>query len=168
MNRLVYLTAILFVCAVGCTTPISKSGPVPLPPGVAKDLVATGWNLDQAVTVGAILPTDPAVACVHGVLAEAGLDTPACVPPVAPATTPACPAPAPSFVPENKGAVSAGSIAYIHAQQLKGLAQVTVPMECDAIVGQFVRLGLTKSAPAGLLTTILPTPAPAAIVAPAK
>jgi hypothetical protein len=165
MNRLLYIAFALLFCALaGCAAPISKSGPVPLPAGVARDLVATGWNLDQAVSVGAILPTDPAVACVHGVLAEAGLDTPACVPPIPPATTPICPAPAPSFVPENKGAVSAGSIAYIHAQQLKGLASVTVPMECDAIVGQFVRLGLTKSAPASLLSNIIPAP----IVAPAK
>jgi hypothetical protein len=159
MKRLT-LFATLFTC-VACTTPISKSGPIPLPPGVARDLVATGFNLDNAVTVGAILPTDPAVGCIHGVLAEAGLDAPACTPPVAPATTPVCPPPPPSFIPENRGAVSAGSIIYIHAQQLKGLQGVTVPMECDAMVGQFVRLGLTSSKPSSALT-----PAVAPVVAP--
>jgi hypothetical protein len=126
--------ALLIFLLAACTTPISKSGPLPLPPGVARDLVATGWNLDQAVAVGAILPTDPAVGCIHGVLVEAGLDAPA------------APAPA-SFVPENKGAVSAGSIVYIHSQQLKVLGHVAVPVECDAMVGQFVRLGLTTSKP---------------------
>jgi hypothetical protein len=131
----------------GCATPISKNAPLPLLPGVARDLVATGWNLDQAVAVGALDAADPAVGCIHGVLAEAGLDAPVCVPPVAPATAPVCPPAPASFVPENRGAVSAGSIVYIHAQQLRGLARLVVPMECDALVGQFVRLGLTKSAP---------------------
>jgi hypothetical protein len=142
------LALTIFLLAA-CTTPISKSGPVPLPFGVARDLVATGWDIDQAVAVGAILPTDPAVGCIHGVLAEAGLDTPACVAPAV------CPPAAPSFVPQNRGAVSAGSIVYIHAQQLKNLSQLAVPVECDAMIGQFVRLGLTKSVPAS--APIVPT-----------
>jgi hypothetical protein len=162
------IIAFVLLSLAACTTPISKSGAVPLPPGVARDLVATGWNLDQAVAVGAILPADPAVGCIHGVLAEAGLDTPSCVPPVAPATTPACPPAPESFIPENRGAVSAGSIVYIHSQQLKGLAQLAVPVECDAMVGQFVRLGLTTSKPTGVLSNLLPTPIPAPVTVPAK
>lgn len=150
-----YALALLLVLLAGCATPISKSSAIPLPAGVAKDLVAAGWNLDQAVLVGALDATDPAVGCIHGVLAEAGLDTPACVPPVAPATAPVCPPAPASFIPENSGAVSAGSIAYIHAQQLKNLVGLAVPVECDAMVGQFVRLGLTKSKPS-ILSTILP------------
>lgn len=136
---------LLVLLLAACQTPISKSSSgiaVASSSAVGKDLVATGHDLDNAVLVGALPANDPAVGCVHGVLKLAGLDTPPCTPPVAPATTPACPAAPPSYVPENAGAISAGAILYIHAQQLKGTGSIVVPSDCKALIGGLVIDGL--------------------------
>lgn len=114
------------------------TSPVVIPvtnPTIATDLQSASYNLDQAVTVGALSKDDPAPKCLHGVLQQAGLES-----------TPGA-AQAQSFVPKNDGVASLGSIAYIQVQQAKQLTGrgVTVPVDCKALLGQFVIDGLTTA-----------------------
>lgn len=109
---------------------------------VAVDLQSAAYNLDNAIAIGALVPTDPAAACIHGVLQQAGIEIPAGG--TAPKT----------FVPKNDGVVSLGAIAYIMVQQSKASPGITVPMDCKALIGQFVVDGLgaaNKLAPNVLL-----------------
>jgi hypothetical protein len=132
------LFLVLPLFLLGCATTIT-GGPPGQGPAVdpssflAKDLVAAAYNLDQAVLVGALPADDPAPACVHGVLINAGIELP-------PGTT----APA-SFEPKREGLVSAGSIAYIRVQQLKAASGkvLKVPVSCKALIGGIVVDGLT-------------------------
>ena len=141
-----YLIAILAVILAGCATTISGPGsatgvPISASSVLGKDLIAAAYNLDNAVLVGALSDKDPAPACIHGVLQQAGIEVP-------PGSTPPG-----SFEPKNDGLVSLGSIAYIKAQQLKGLKGVTVPVDCKALIGTFVIDGLT--APGTVLRAIV-------------
>lgn len=124
------------LCA--CATPITNNkgaGGLPISPdsGVGKDLLAAAFNLDNAIAIGVLPADDPAASCIHGVLKQAGIETPPGAPAVA------------SFIPEDKGAVSVGSIAYIRAQQLQGLKGLQVPLGCEAVIGKFVVDGLATA-----------------------
>lgn len=129
--------AILAVALSGCvSTPgkISSAGPdsavAALPsiaPGktVADDLAAAAKNLDQAVALGILPANDPAVACLGTVNKQvhSGQEVK-------------------SFVPDNAGAISAGSIAYILAQQARSAGGIRLPVECEALVGRLVMDGM--------------------------
>lgn len=97
-------------------------------PTIVTDLQSAAYNLDQAVVVGALLPDDPAPACIHAVLVKSGIEVPAGA------------APAQSFVPKKDGVASAGAIAYIIAQQARRLSKekLTVDPSCEALVGRVV------------------------------
>jgi hypothetical protein len=97
---------------------------------VVTDLQSAAYNLDNAIAVGALPANDPAAACVHGVLQEAGIEVPAG------GTAPK------SFVPKNDGVVSLGAIAYIQVRQRQAAGAITVPMECKTVIGQFVIDGM--------------------------
>ena len=142
-----YLFAVLIITLMaGCTAPIRgpetitatgapvAGGGIPITnPTVVTDLQDAAYNFDNAVLVGALPATDPAPKCIHGILQQAGIEVPAGV------------SAAKSFTPKNGGAISAGSIAYIQAQQLKAtLGQgVVVPQDCKALIGSVVIDGLT-------------------------
>ncbi len=114
MKILIIAFAILLSgCAI--TDPIGAK----LSPGtvIENDLVATALNLDQAVAVGALSADDPAPICLHDLLARTGQgqDT---------------------FKPQISGLISAGSIGYIKAQQLKNRGELSVA--CKAIIGDIL------------------------------
>lgn len=92
---------------------------------VADDLAAAGQNLDQAVAIGILPATDPAVLCLGSVNKQVNGT-----------------ADAQSFAPENAGAISAGSIAYIIAQQARAAGGIKLPVECEALVGRLVIDGM--------------------------
>lgn len=95
---------------------------------VMQGLLDATYNLDNAVTVGALDATDPAPKCFHGILGQLGID------PAVPTT------PAPSFTPRRSDLISEGSILYIRARQAQKLAGqgVTVPSGCKELVAQFM------------------------------
>jgi hypothetical protein len=76
----------------------------------------------------ALLPDDPAPACIHAVLVKSGIEVPAGA------------VPAQSFVPKKDGVASAGAIAYIIAQQARRLSKqkLSVDPSCEALVGRVV------------------------------
>jgi len=130
----VFLALFLAGCSNMITGGPPGQGPAVDPnSALAKDLVSAAYNLDNAVLVGALPADDPAPACVHGVLINAGIELP-------PGTT----APA-SFEPKRDGLVSAGAIAYIKIQQLKAQSGkvLKVPVSCKALIGQIMVDGLT-------------------------
>lgn len=106
-----------------------------LPPSPAQTTVVQGlqdasYNLDSAVTVGALSASDPAPACLHSALTQLGISTPGNT------VTPAA-----SFVPKVSDLISAGAVLYIRAQQAQALIasggiQVSVP--CEALIGKLV------------------------------
>lgn len=115
-----------------------SSSPVVIPitsPTIATDLQSASYNLDQAVAIGALAADDPAPKCVHGILQQAGIEVPA-----------GMSAPQ-SFTPKNDGVASLGAIAYIQIQQARQLTGrgITVPMDCKALIGQFVIDGLSAA-----------------------
>jgi hypothetical protein len=94
---------------------------------IVTDLQSAAFNLDSAVTVGALSVDDPAPKCLHDLLVKAGIEMPAGQ------------APAKSFIPKHDGVASAGAIAYIIAQQLKqGAGVPVVSSNCEALVGRVV------------------------------
>lgn len=132
------LSVVLAATLCACATPITNNKgtggiPVSADSGVGKDLLAAAFNLDNAIGIGVLPADDPAASCIHGVLKQAGLEVPAGAPAVA------------SFIPENRGAVSVGAIAYIRAIQLQGLKGLQVPVDCEALIGKFVVDGLTTA-----------------------
>ncbi len=134
------LSLLLPLALVGCTTPISgtltkdiTAVVAPAAPGhlggvVIQGLTDAAYNLDQAVVVGALDKTDPAPACFHGMLAQLGVEVPAGA--VAPA----------SFTPKVSDLISAGSVLYIRAAQLRRLrgGGIAVPTPCKELVAQFM------------------------------
>lgn len=113
-------------------------------PTIVNDLESAAYNLDNAVTVGALTPDDPAPKCLHDVLRVAGIETP-------PGTTASQ-----TFVPKNNGVASLGAIAYIQVQQAKraGGQGITVAVDCKALIGQLVidgATGLVAISPVGRL-----------------
>ena len=110
-------------------SPVVTPAPiVPLPSGLATDLVTAQANLQGAVSIGVLPAADPALACINNVITQAGLS----------ATAP----PLQTFELKNSGLVSGATIVYIHAQQLKAAADaaagLTVPVSCKTLIGQMV------------------------------
>lgn len=130
--------------------PAGPSLPVPITnPTIVTDLQSAAYNLDNAVAVGALSKDDPAPACLHSVLQQADIETPAGA------------APAASFTPKNDGVASLGAIAYIQIQQAKAAAGqgISVALPCKALLGQFVidgAVGLAKVAPISPALRLLP------------
>ena len=127
---------LILLLAAGCTSTISAN-PVqditstqtsPLASfgtTIQTDLQSAEYNLDQAVLVGALDPTDPAPKCLHEALTAIGIE-------------PGMPG-APSFTPKNDGLASLGAIAYIRAQQLKkAQGGISLPTDCKTLIGQIV------------------------------
>lgn len=151
MKLMTHLLVLSFVFAAvalsGCEAPQPiSSAPLGLP---ADSLVATGlknaaFNLDQAIAIGVLRKDDPAAACVHGVLKDAGLDGDGTAPAVQ------------SFQPRVTDLVSAGSVAYIDAQRLKAVSGMlgTIPGGCEALVGRIMIDGLKAGA------RVMPLPLP--------
>ncbi|HEV2225052.1 MAG TPA: hypothetical protein VGR84_18820 [Candidatus Acidoferrales bacterium] len=144
MKNLIAAGALLVLA--GCTTPISNN-PIASTPGaqvLGDDLVAAAFNLNSAISIHVLPPDDPAAACINTEVTQLGLGQ------GAPA--------AESFVPENKGLISAGAIVYIHAQQIKaqlgGLTQV--PVSCEALVGKLVVDAIQAGNQIGLTLIKLP------------
>lgn len=105
-------------------TPVGKT--------VVQGLQDAEWNLDQAIAIGVLPASDPADGCLHQALTQMGQE------PGAP-PTPA----AQQFTPRISDLISGGSVLYILSQQaLAAKAQlgagISVPVACEALVGQFV------------------------------
>lgn len=142
MNRIIIVAAAclsLGACGSPATissnptaTVLANATASPLGGKIAQGLLDAEWNLDQAVSIGALPANDPADACLHTTLTQLGLE------PTAAGATPATP-PA-SFVPRSSDLVFApASIAYIVAQQLKGVPKsITIAPGCYAIIGKMV------------------------------
>ncbi|MDE2469770.1 MAG: hypothetical protein KGL35_13790 [Bradyrhizobium sp.] len=166
MKRIfVPIVCVSAVALAGCTAPISNSLPNDILSSAASgaigqqvqsDLAATQYNLVQAVAVGALSPNDPAPACVNQAVATLGLG-----------------AQGKRFTPQLAGVVSAASIAYIRAQQVKALAgsgTLQIPPACLQILGQMQLDALAaaiKAAPGGGLLPVLSTAPVSAPAAPA-
>lgn len=135
----------------GCATQtISNSaGPAIHDKVIVTDLEATAANLNQAVAIGVLPATDPAVGCINDVLIKTGIT-------VAPNSTPAQ-----TFTATNSGIVSAGSIAYIKIQLAKQLSNhpVVISPECKQLLGQMQIDGLaTAASPLQTIKTLIGLP----------
>lgn len=110
-----YLIVLIMLTGCAVTDPIGAR----LSPGalITSDLSATSRNLDQAVAVGALKPTDPAPQCLHDLLARTGAGQE-------------------TFKPEISGLISLQSVAYIRAQQIKNRGDLSA--SCKAIIGEIV------------------------------
>lgn len=94
---------------------------------IARDMVATKFNLEKAVEVGALRADDPALGCLQMATAQLGIGQKA-----------------PSFEPQRAGVLSEGAIIYIRIQQAKKLQGGTgadLPVSCLALIGLFVQDG---------------------------
>lgn len=113
------LIAIMAAVALlsGCvsTTPIGAS----LSPGafISRDIETTARNLDNAVIVGALPADDPAPVCLHDLMSRTGAGQE-------------------TFKPEINGLISAQSILYIRAKQIKNRGEMSVA--CKAIIGDIL------------------------------
>lgn len=100
---------------------------------IDQGLLDTEFNLDSAIGIGVLPASDPADACVHQVNTQIGIEpTPAGVTP---------PAPPQSFQPKVTDLISGGSVLYILAAQAKAAVAsggISVPVSCEALIGQFV------------------------------
>lgn len=126
------LTLVLILALAGCTTisanPLQDLPKTHLGGVVIQGLQDASFNLDSAVTVGALTAADPAPPCFHAVLTRLGAD-------------PANPAPpGASFTPKVSDLISAGSVLYIRAQQLKQAqgTGITVPSSCKLLITDFL------------------------------
>ena len=119
------------------------------------DTVTTGitnadYNLGQAMQLGILPATDPAKACLDSVSTQLGIG----------GTAPA------SFTPKVSDLISAGSVGYIYAQQVKQLlanggSGLAVSATCQQLVGQIVIDSATQLNKAAIgaipgVTAILP------------
>lgn len=121
------------VLLAGCTAqPISTAplGGLPGAAAVQKGLVDAAYNLNSAIAVGILPADDPAAACFNETLTTLGIDPTSGAPIKA----------AGSFVPREGDLISAGSVAYIYAQQAGSLLNggITVPVGCEALIGKVV------------------------------
>lgn len=109
------IVSVLVLSGCAVTDPIGAK----LSPGalITSDLTATSRNLDQAVAVGALKPSDPAPQCLHDLLARTGAGQE-------------------TFKPEISGLISLQSVAYIRAQQIKNRGELST--SCKAILGDIV------------------------------
>jgi hypothetical protein len=146
MKKFLTVSAMVALLA-GCQTPPQISGNTltnavnavnAAGGGQATDLVSTGilnaqYNLNEAVTVGALSATDPAPGCINQAVAVMGIGGTA----------------AASFTPKITDAISLGSVGYIYLQQVKSLTggSISLPTNCLALLGQMVldvQSGLNK------------------------
>lgn len=153
------LAVLLAACAA--PTPISSNvlkdvtqaagnPAAPLTGTIIKGLQDSSFNLDNAMTVLALPPSDPAAACVHGVLQQVGADVTNTLTdevPVAVSGT----STSNQFTPKISDLLSAGSVAYIRFQQGKAAIGngITVPVGCEALLGKIVIDGANKAAQTG-------------------
>lgn len=115
---------------------------------VQQGLTDAQWNLQQAVSIGVLPASDPALACVNGVVTQLGVGSPAA-----------------SFTPKESDLISTGSVVYIQIQQAKQLAggkALAVPAGCQQLIGMFVidasSLGVKGLSGGGLLPTLTTAP----------
>lgn len=119
------------------TNPVQTAANVVIPGTVVSGLQNAAWNLDQAIAIKVLPISDPADLCVHGALQAIGQDV---------GQTPVA---AQQFIPKVSDLISAGSVAYILAQQAKTLAGnggLSVPPSCEQLVGHFVLAGVNAPA----------------------
>lgn len=114
--------------------PVITPGPI-----LAKDLLSAAYNFDEAVKIGALSATDPAVSCIHDALKQAGLEG-------------AAAADRQSFVPRKDGVVSLGATLYILAAQARVQAshRFELSPQCLEIVGRIHIDALKLTTKAGL------------------
>ena len=139
----VFLLVSLAAFIQGCASQqISNTSSSPLLKNTAivNDFKATASNLNQAVAIGVLPASDPAVGCINDALVATGI-----TPPPAPVLPAGQVAPPTSFQAVNAGAISAGSIAYIRLHQAKA-APIVVSVNCKTLLGQFQIDGLTAAA----------------------
>jgi hypothetical protein len=143
MNRYIAIAALLALAGCATPPPISAnpvqtvenavSSALPgLLPSIATDFQDAKFNLDSAITIGILLPSDPVDACLTSVLTMAGMLSPTAGAPTTPSFTPKVTAPI---------SLSAGSVLYILAQQAKKLAgngSSLVPASCQQIAGSLL------------------------------
>jgi hypothetical protein len=92
---------------------------------VVQGLLDAQFNFREAMRVGALDKTDPALACVDSVLADLGVGA----------------AEAERFTPRVNELIGAGSVAYIRARQLEREANgpgFKLSFDCKALIGQIV------------------------------
>lgn len=139
MKSSLLVLSFILPCLLSCTAPIVKGGTgltIKAESTVGKDLLASKRNFDNAVKIG-VLPADNfAVSCLNDVIKDVGLD--------------ATQDTSESFVPENAGAISAGTILYIQSQQLSGFNVDNIATDCKAVVGDLVIKGLALANKVGL------------------
>lgn len=162
MRRIAIASLCLVLAVAGCSSPppistnpvqtiTSQVAATPVGKTVEQGLLDAEWNLDQAISIGALPAGDPADGCLHSALTLIGIE---------PGSN-GQPTPAPAqFTPRISDLISGGSVLYILAQQAKQAQAggINVPVACEALVGQFViqagALGL-QAIPAA---SILPAP----------
>lgn len=104
--------------------------PSPVLTGIASDIQAAAFNLDNAIAIGVLPANDPADACAHQALQQAGIEVPAGA------------KPAQSFAPKHGSPLADASVLYILAQQAKSGPSFSVDVGCKALLGQMVLDGL--------------------------
>ena len=115
---------------------------------VTQGLTDAKWNLDQAIAIGVLPASDPADACLGGVLTQLGVG----------GATPK------SFTPRESDLISTGSVLYIQIQQAKQLRAggLAVPPGCQGLIGMFVidaaSVGIKGLPGGGLLPTLTTGP----------
>jgi len=154
--RNIVLTLAAVVALAGCTNP----QPITNQPGSAllntaentpagkvfiQDALDTGYNLNQAVTIGVLPATDLVVGCVNDELTKLGFD---------PATGAPLPGPAvKSFVPKIGGVGSFASVAYIDIHQFQQAGGLSIPdpsPACLAVIGWIHFQALKAAAQGGI------------------
>lgn len=105
------LSLVVALALAGCGTALAGPGEL-----LHGDLMAARDNLQAAVDAGQLDRTDAALGCLTVVIAQLV---------------------APTLPFRVEGMVSAASVAYVKAQQLKKGGPV-VQKDCEALVGQFV------------------------------
>jgi hypothetical protein len=126
------VVVLLTLALAGCSTisgdPLQDVPKGPLGRVVIQGLQDATFNLDSAVTVGALSADDPAPKCFHSILVQLGAD------PASPA------APGASFTPKVSDLISFGSVLYIRAQQLKKSqgGGISVPSDCKVLMTNFL------------------------------
>ena len=151
MKQLLILFAVALLTTGCAQTPISANPLQDLQGSLGKgegtasiivtDLQNQSWNLQEAMSVGALPSTDQAAGCVNSFLTEVGITVPSITPPVAGAPVAPATVAAPSFIPKVTGVFSESAVLYIRAQQLKALAAsgglTTTSTACDTMIVNF-------------------------------
>lgn len=159
---------LLMLASCANPQPISTNPLQTLPGGatVQQGLIDASYNLHSAMAIGVLQPDDPAASCVDGVLHDIGID-----PSTGQATGGG------SFTPRTSDLISAGSVAYILAQQAAASinGNISLPVGCQALIGKLVidAARLARQIPGGMVfglplvpftphpSSVAPVPAPA-------